>query len=512
MVTISSTLLRSTIIVGGLNFLSFSLSFAVNMFSAALFGAGKTMDIYFVATTIPLYIVTILTGVLSYTFIPVFSEIRLKDNSPWKIVNVFLNLATILLCIICILGVVYARDILRITAHGFIEEDIGCAAVLLQLFFPVIIFGVVNELIASVYYAHEKFLIPLLNKLITPLITITFLVFFSQTLNIKSLIFAQLTGSILQCIILFIGLIKNIHFHYKFTFTIYMPEIKQVFKLMLPLILCSLLTKIVPVFDRFILSGLPSGSISYVTYANKIYLAISSIMTSVFSVQIFSLLSNYAAENKYDEMKILFVKVTRILLYIAIPSTFIIVFFGEIFVKLLYERGAFISENTEAVYNCLKLYALSLPVVVVGGIISYFYYALKNTFIIMIVGIIEILLYIILCFALLKKFDYLTIPIAYTIYFTFSTICLSLILRKKVKAKGIMLFKEMAKCLLMSMIAFIPIFLIKKMLPFNIVQTDFLSIVLGLLLYFFLSFIFKIEEFFYLLNKFNDLKTKFVKI
>jgi putative peptidoglycan lipid II flippase len=423
-----------------------------------------------------------------------------------------INLAAVVLSIICFLGIFYAKDVIRITTPGLSFAKTEDTTILLQYFFPVILFIVLNELIASVYYAHEKFLLPLCNKLITPIVTVLYLIFFSNTLSVKSLIFAQLTGAVIQCVVLFVGLVRDTNFQYKFSFDIYIPEVRQVLKLMAPLVLFSTVAKIVPVFDRYFLSGFPQGVISYVAYAGKINLVLGTIITSIFSVQVFSLLSNYSAEKKYVEMKELFTQIVRLLLYVSIPLTFAVLCFGESLVRIIYERGVFTPEVTKAVSTCLKLYVLALPAVSVGAVVVQFYYALKDTITPMIVGVVEIVLYVVLCFGLIGHFGYFAIPVVYSVYFTFSTICLALILRTKLHAKGIGIIKRIGTFVLMSVVVFTPVYLLQSIFPIAINQTfsDFLCIAVCVLCYLLVSHLFHIPEYKLLLVKINVIKRKII--
>jgi putative peptidoglycan lipid II flippase len=401
------------------------------MVVAALFGATAAMDAYFVAITVPAYISTIMSAVLAYTFIPFFSENRVKNVSPWKVVSTFINLTAIVICIISVCGVTFSGNIIRIIAPGLSDENSAISAILMQLYFPTVIFTSINALIASVYYAHGKFVIPLCNQLITPILTVIFLCASGSVLSVKSLIFAQLSAVVIQCVILFAGLVRNTEFKYRFSLNFYMPEMKQILMVMTPLLLCDIVSKSVSVFDRYFLSGFSQGAISYMAYASKINSTIASLICTVLSVQIFAAFSTYTAENKYAEMKRLFTQVIRMLLYVSIPVMLVVAFFGETIVRVIYERGIFTPEATSIVFKMLRIYILSLPAVAMGATLGQCFYALKDTKTVMYLGIIEVTLYVGLCMILIDRLQIFTIPVAYAVYFTFSVILVALILRYK---------------------------------------------------------------------------------
>ena len=78
---------------------------------------------------------------------------------------------------------------------------------------------------------------------------------------------------------------------------------------------------------------------------------------------------------------------------------------------------------------------IALPVVAIGNIVSQGHYTIKNNKVVLYVGIIEVILYVSLCLALLPSFRSLTIPLVYTFNFYFTVILLLVLLWKKIEDK-----------------------------------------------------------------------------
>ena len=109
-----SKIVKSTIIVSTFSVLGIGLNFCTNIVIAAKFGAGYNMDSHLAAIAFPFYIVTILSGALSITFIPVFAEYKAKDiHTAWSIVNDFVNISGLLLVVVCIVGMVMANPAIQ---------------------------------------------------------------------------------------------------------------------------------------------------------------------------------------------------------------------------------------------------------------------------------------------------------------------------------------------------------------------------------------------------------------
>jgi len=431
------SLARSSITVAAFSAGGILLGLGATVITASVFGASRAMDTYLAAAAIPSYVITILTGALGITFIPVFAEYRHTDpQRAWLTVGAFLNLATIVTGIIVAAGMVFALPIIRAAAPGFLPAEHARAAIMLRVYLPVVLVAVVNELLASIYYSHQQFVIPLLNKVIAPGTTIACVLLLGPQLNVMSLVIATLLGAVLQCAILAIGITRNREFEFVLTATWYNEGVKRILLLMGPLITGMLIYKVVPVFDRFILSSLSPGSISNVNYASKLQGAVVQIFSASVALPVFPVLAAIAAEGRRSALKETMSKVIRLLFFVAVPVAVLSVALGEPLVKLVYQRGAFSAEDTRAVFLCFAIYMASLPVVAIGGVVSQGLYVLQDTRTVAIVGLGETALYIVLCFLLIDPFKYLAPPIAYGIYFTVSVLVLGTVFRKRLGLGG----------------------------------------------------------------------------
>ena len=325
---------------------------------------------------------------------------------------------------------------MKTIAPGFKENQIEYSSELLTLYFPIILFSCLNELIASIFYSKNLYLTPLINKLISPIITIAFIFLFFSSSNVKSLIYASLVSAIIQLIFLFIILIKKENFVFKFRINFKDLDVMELLKLMIPLILSSLICKFFPIIDSIILSKLPIGNISRINYANKLQLVIGSLLNSIFSIQVFSLLSKYAANKEYDKIKNKISFFIRTMLFISIPIAILLLFFGENFIRLLLERENFRSSDTILVSEYFKIYILALPAISIGAIVSQGLYVIPDSKSVMLVGLFETFFYLVICILIFKIFEAHTLPIAYVINFNLSVLVLIYILRKRLNLGG----------------------------------------------------------------------------
>ena len=504
-------MLKKTLIVTIFNLLGFGLAFLSNVVISAKFGAGYNLDCYIVALSVPNYIVSVLSIILSYTFIPIFTKYSIDEkNEAWTVANIFLNIVTIFLVVVCVFLIIFSDQIITLVAPGFKLDHQYYASQLFRIYTPIILFSALNELIASIFYSNNKFVTPLLNKVISPVLTISFVHIFSLSLNVKSIILASLIAAIIQFSILLIQLFKFPGFKFQFKVSIKNPGVIMIFKLMAPLLLSTFFYKLFPIVDSSILSTLNIGDISRINYANKIQLFIASIISSVFSVQVFSLFSQLSAEENWEKLKTQASVFIRFLLFISIPVSMFTFLFSENIVKLVYERGSFGPNDTIAVSHFLSIYILALPGIAIGGIISQILYAMREMKSILIIGLLEFVFYLSMCYILLFFWKATAIPLTYILNFNLSVFVLALIARKKINlGGGLYLIKATIKFILLSLITTYSIYSIKNYI--HSVDLSFLFLYpLGLIIYYLIATLLKFNEptlinerFIQIISKFN---------
>ena len=138
-------MLKNTIIVSLFNLLGFGLSFVVNLVISSKFGAGYNLDTYITALLVPSYIVSILSVILSYTFIPIYSKYNIdRKDVAWEIAVYFLNLVLLFLIVLCVILFLFSDRIIALCSPGFKLEQIKYASVLMRIYIPIIFFNIIE--------------------------------------------------------------------------------------------------------------------------------------------------------------------------------------------------------------------------------------------------------------------------------------------------------------------------------------------------------------------------------
>lgn len=469
-----------------------ALSFLSNVVIAAAFGARADMDVFLAATTLPFFITNILAGSLNYTFIPVFS--RFREEAPaetWKMVSTFINLNALAALAACLAASFFAYPIMQAIAPGFSPEKLARSAELLRWLLPVIVFTVVNELMASVYYSNHKFAVPSLNKIISPALTMVYVLLFHASMSTKSIALAMLTASALQTLILAAGFLRDKEFRYYPSLDFRHEGVRETLTLMLPLVAGMLVYQAPPLFDRYFLSGLGEGSISHVGYASKLMGVISAVVTSGISVTIFPRMAHYASRGETGHLVGVMSKGMRMLMFLSAPFIVGLAVLGKPIVQLAFERGRFFPSDTTAVCAALSVYLISLLATSSGTVVAQGYYVLRENVKISAMSATMVPIYVGLCALLIKPLGYLAIPAAFALDRCIQTVLELWVLTKQLPGVQRGLAAYAVKIILVAGAACVPFY---PLLLTGSVWPRALAFPLAFGGYFALAVIFKVTE------------------
>jgi putative peptidoglycan lipid II flippase len=410
------------------------LNLLCGMAIAAAFGAGARFDVYLAATTLPAFIIGIVSNALSFVFIPVYAEYRNHSQEEAQVVvNSFMNLLLALSIAICGIGFVFANWIVRNLTPGLAEEQIARTALFLRWLLPTITLTVANELMASLSYSTGRFVVPSLCKIIQPLLTLVFILELADRMDTFSLVLATLTATLIQSAVLAAATSLSGAMRYSAAFVFRHEGVAKMLKLMTPLVLGMMFYRIVPVFDRWLASQLPEGSISVLGYATKLTSALPAIIGSGLSLAIFPVMAKHATVGEWSGVRDIISKAVRMLLFLSIPIAVSLAAFGRPVIQMIFEHGAFTEDVTRLTYYAFSIYLASVPAMIVGSVIAQGFYVLQDMTTPILVGIGETVFYIFICIVLIPLLGYLSMPVTYAIYFNLSVLVTGYLVGKKLR-------------------------------------------------------------------------------
>ncbi|MBQ9882643.1 MAG: murein biosynthesis integral membrane protein MurJ, partial [Synergistes sp.] len=239
------------------------------MLTAALFGATRQLDAFFVAYTIANLARQLLAeGALSASFVPVFSRVLETEGNvrARKLAN---EAVSVLMCgcaLVIIAGILFSPVIVGIIAPGFAPDEKALAVALSRAMFPFLLLVSAAALAMGVLNSMGCFFIPSIAPALSNLAYILFLLASRRHLSVWNLAMAVLLGGFCHMMLQVIWCSRL-----KMPLRPVMPrrddtQLRSMMALFLPYAAGLSLNQLNPVISRMLGSFLSAGSISVLTY------------------------------------------------------------------------------------------------------------------------------------------------------------------------------------------------------------------------------------------------------
>lgn len=401
---------RSTVVVTALTAGGLGLGFWANVLTASRFGVGPAMDAYLAATTLPSLISLILTTSLAAVFLPVFTAYRQKDPAEaWKVAGGVTTAVGAAGLVACLAGMALAEPLARGMTPGLDPAGAALAAGMLRWLLPTVALSAVNQVFAGSFYAEGRFAAPLMIRVISPLFTIAYVTAFSETLEVRALALATLSAHAVQTLLL-AGLLAARRGAIPTLPDWRHPGVRKVFRLGGPLVLGMCFYKLGPAYERWLASGMGAGAISTLGYATRLTSALQPLLVSGIALSGFALMADQAAKKDMAALRATLSNGCGALFFASMPLAVLLCGFAGPVTALLFERGAFSPQDTAATARLFAIYALGLPAGAVGTLIGQAFYALQDTRLPVLAGLLDLALFIALSALLVPHWGLAALP------------------------------------------------------------------------------------------------------
>jgi len=405
--------------------------FAEKLIVAHFFGTDAQADVYFASMGIVLSVVFLVKELIYPSVLPVFAQ-TLKNSffaSSDLFRKIFFRLLSVL-AVFAIIAVLFSDVIISILVPGFTEDKKLLTSSLLRFLAPACFFMCLMTLTQSILNCRRNFFKAALPEAGFKLFIALGLIIFVPMMDIYALAMAVSIGSILAFItqFTFIPESKVVLAHSVYEAN---DEFARIIKLMGPLVLGVVFSHISGLVDNMLASTLPTGQLSFLGYSKKLIDAILLVGPVALVTVVYSQLSHLSAEGKTDEFKALFIRALRLILFVSIPASVVLVILREPVVVALFERGRFTTQSTAGTSEALFIYAAGLVTFAVEALIVFSFYALSNTKVPVRAGIFGVLLDIILAVSLVGPFGFSAIAWAYVFSKTVKVVILLLVMDRK---------------------------------------------------------------------------------
>jgi putative peptidoglycan lipid II flippase len=376
---------RAATTIGTGTLLSRILGFFRDMVIANFFGTGMVADAFFVAFRIPnLWRRLVGEGSLTISFIPVYTEYltQRSEEETRKVTHAAFTLAGVILLILTVLGIIFSPLLIKIVAPGFIQipEKFELTVRLNKIIFPYLFFMGLFALCMGILNSYRHFFAPAVAPIFLniSIIVSVFLFYHTFKVPVMTLALGVLAGGVIQFLFQIPFLWKR-GITFRFSFNFRNPAIRRIGHLMVPGLIGTGLYQMNTFIDMIFASFLPSGSVSYLFFADRLIefpLGIFAIAIGMASLPSFS---GLASQGKMEELKKTLSFAFRLVSFISVPAMVGLIALKTPIVNLLFQRGLFDYSATEKTAFALLFYSVGLWAIAGSRIIAPAFYSLQDT-------------------------------------------------------------------------------------------------------------------------------------
>jgi putative peptidoglycan lipid II flippase len=344
------------------------LGFLRDLLTASALGANIYSDIFFIAFKLPnLFRRIFAEGAFTQVFIPAFARSKHKAVFSANIFLIFLSIILIITLLVNLLPALFTKAI----AVGFDAQTIEIASpfVAINFWYLPLVFTMTfmsGMLQYKHHFATSAFSTALLN------ISLILALYLSQDKSQSEIVYylsyGVVIGGVLQVLVHILaiykmGLVKLLFGGFKYLRVkskIIKKDTKKFRNNFFPAMWGNSTAQVSAFLDTFLASFLVTGSISYLYYANRIFQLPLALFAIATSIALFPRVARYLKNKDEIKAKEYLKKAFWFLAFLLTLSTIGGMILSKEIIWLLFERGAFDTQDTVNTTTVLQMYMLGL--------------------------------------------------------------------------------------------------------------------------------------------------------
>ena len=378
--------IRATILIGVLSLLSKILGAARQGFFANRFGAGAEADIYIAAFRVPdLLFNLLILGTLSVAFIPVFVQYmgRGGKKEALEIAGTIFTITAFVMGILAILGVIFAPTLVKLIVPGFdAAAQQQTAALTRVLMLSPLLFSL-SSVLTSILHSLRKFLLASIAPLFYNLAIIFGIVYLYPSFGLAGVAYGVIIGAGLHFFIQFPAAVR-VGFRPGASWNPQHPGVRQIGRLFLPRVFGIELGQVSLLMASVLGSFLGAGSLAVFYFAYDLETVPLGVFAVSFAIAAFPTMAEYYSKKNFQGLRTFFAQTVVQILFLIVPiSVFALLLRAQI-VRLILGAGQntqFTFADTRLTAQALGFFVLSLFAQALVPLLARCFYAMQNTWI-----------------------------------------------------------------------------------------------------------------------------------
>jgi putative peptidoglycan lipid II flippase len=378
-------LLRSVATVGSYTLLSRIFGFVRDILTAAILGAGPVADAFFVAQRLPnLFRSLFAEGAFSAAFVPLFAGTMAEHGKEAARIFAEDALAVLLAALLgfVLLGEIFMPAVMEVIAPGFSEDPskFALAVELARITFPYLLFIALVALQGGVLNSVDRFAAAAATPILLNLFLIAALLMMDRFgwHDGRALAWAVTAAGLAQFLWLMFSCARA-GLALRLPLPRLTPGVKRTLAIMAPGTVGAGVTQLNLLISTALASLLPSGSVSYLYYADRLNQLPLGVVGIAVGTAILPPLSRQIRLGHVTDAVVTQNRGLELALLLTLPAAVALALLATPILSVLFQRGAFGAADTAATAAALSAYAAGLPAFVLIRVLAPAFFARHDT-------------------------------------------------------------------------------------------------------------------------------------
>lgn len=354
---------RAAATIASLTLLVKTVTALKDLVVARWFGRSDSLDAFLIAYLVPYFVMSLTVGGLVTTFVPEFVEVRQKQghDAAQRFFSSVVFLSVIILSAVALILGLLAPHYLPYLGSSFSPAKLRLTRELLYLLLPFTLFGGAAVFVSAVVNAGERFALPALAPLLTPLVTIALLEVAAQKWGAFALATGMVTGGMLETLVV-VRVLGSQGMHFIFKWGGFDSNIRKLAQQYGPMVAANFLMCFAGVADQSMAAMLPGGgSVAALSYASKTIGLMIALGAAPLGAAALPYFAKMVAQGDWDGCWHTLKRYSMLVALVTVPITIFLMVFSKPLIRLIFQRGAFGAPDTDLVSWVQICYAPQIP-------------------------------------------------------------------------------------------------------------------------------------------------------
>lgn len=432
------SVLRAAGLIGAIALISKFIGLFREVFIGYYYGTNYIRDAYLYAAAFPSYFALImlagLNGPFHSSIVSVISKYKAqgKIEDTKTVVTTVTIISTIIMLIITLLCIKYAPQVIDMSTSDVMRPETRALAIeQLKIMSPMFLISGLIGISYGILNVEKIYLTPSLSPSMASISIILALLFASAQNGPVALAWGTMIGAVFQLLLQLIPMFPKMKDYFTLKFDYKHEGVKSVFAILLPATLSSTIGQVNLIITGYFASKMPEGANSALNSANLIFQLPLGIMLTALLVPMLPLLSeSYIIKDNNKTFIKNLNKAIRSLIFLSIPIMAMLIFSGEMFTKILFQRGAFDEHSTLITYHCLITTTVGLVFYAIRDLLVRVFYAMNNASTPFYITVFSIITMTVSCWFFTSQFhleaDGIALAVSFVTFFNMSILGITL--------------------------------------------------------------------------------------